>query len=61
MSGPLAAGQEVADAVPVGTPVANTRVFVLDEWLCPVPAGVTGELYVGRGQAGPRVYRGGRR
>ncbi|WP_155289307.1 AMP-binding protein, partial [Rhodococcoides fascians] len=33
--------------VPIGGPVAQTTVHVLDPWLRPVPIGVTGELYLG--------------
>jgi amino acid adenylation domain-containing protein/non-ribosomal peptide synthase protein (TIGR01720 family) len=52
----VAVGDEAA-TVPIGHPLENTRMWVVDRWSNPAPVGVTGELWLG-GEGLARGYLG---
>jgi acyl carrier protein len=50
----MKSGDSVPDSIPIGRPISNTQVYILDEHMNPAPPGTVGELYAG----GDGVARG---
>jgi len=55
-SGAVSEADRRSPSPPIGRPIANTQIYILDEELRPLSAGVAGEIYIG-GAGLARRYR----
>ncbi len=45
------------DPLPIGEPVDDTRIYILDDKLQPLPTGTVGEIFIGGKAVSQRLFR----